>query len=58
MSTRRELEALRRRLSKILPIVQPPELSMTVISGDDPMPDPSPWNLTLYIESKKETLAL
>ena len=58
MSTRRELEALRRRLNKIVPLIQPPELSMTVISGDDPVPDPSPWNLTLYIESKEETLAL
>ena len=58
MSTRREIEALRKRLNKIVPIVSPPELSMTIISGDDPVPDPSPWNLTLYIESKKETLAL
>ena len=58
MSTSRELEALRRRLNKIVPLISPPELSVTVISGDDPVPDPSPWNLTIYIESKEQTLAL
>ena len=58
MSTRREIEALRKRLNKIVPIISPPELSVTVISGDDPIPEPNPWNLTIYIESKKETLAL
>ena len=58
MSTSREIEAMKRRLAKLVPIVSPPELSVTVISGDDPVPDPSPWNLTIYIESKEETLAL
>ena len=58
MSTSREIEALRKRLNKIVPIISPPDLSVTVISGDDPVPDPSPWNLTIYIESRKETLAL
>ncbi len=58
MSTSREIEALRKRLNKIVPIISPPELSVTVISGDDPIPAPNPWNLTIYIESRKETLAL
>ncbi len=58
MSTKREIEALRRRLNKIVPIISPPELSVTVISGDDPVPDPTPLNLTIYLESKKGTLAL
>ena len=58
MSTRRELEAIRRRLNKLVPIISPPELSITVISGDDPVPDPSPWNLTIYVETKEQTLAL
>ena len=58
MSTRREIEALRKRLNKIVPIISPPDLSVTVISGDDPVPDPSPWNLTIFIESQEETLAL
>ena len=57
MSTSRELEALRRRLNKIVPLISPPDLSITVISGDDPVPDPSPWNLTIYIESQEQTLA-
>ena len=58
MGLERDIAAMRRRLNKIVPMVQPPELSVTVISGNDPAPDPSPWNLTIYIESKKETLAL
>ena len=58
MGLERELSSLRRRLNKIAPMVQPPKLSMTVISGDDPVPAPSPWNMTIYIESKEETLAL
>jgi len=58
MSTRREIEALRKRLNKIVPIISPPELSMTIISGDDPVPAPSPWNMTIYIESKKQTLGI
>ena len=58
MSTRRELEAIRRRLNAIVSIISPPELSITVISGDDPVPAHSPWNMTIYIESKEETLAL
>ena len=58
MSTSREIEALRKRLNKIVPIISPPELSVTVISDDDPVPAPNPWNLTIYIESRKETLAL
>ena len=57
MSTRREIEALRKRLNAIVPIISPPELSITIISGDDPVPAPSPWNLTIYIESKEQTLA-
>ena len=58
MGLERDIAAMRRRLNKIVPMVHPPELSVTVISGSDPVPAPSPWNLTIYIESKKETLAL
>ena len=58
MGLERDIAAMRRRLNKIVPMVQPPTLSMTVISGDDPVPAPSPWNMTIYIESKGETLAL
>ena len=58
MGLERDIAAMRRRLNKIVPMVQPPKLSMTVISGDDPVPAPSPWNMTIYIEQKGETLAL
>ena len=57
MSTSREIQALRKRLNAIVPMISPPELSVTVIAGNDPVPDPSPWNLTIYIESKEEPLA-
>ena len=58
MGLERDIAAMRRRLNKIVPMVQPPTLSMTVISGDDPVPAPSPWNMTIYIESKKQTLGI
>ena len=56
MSTRRELEAIRRRLNAIVPIISPPELKINVITGSDAVPAPSPWAMTIYIESKKQTL--
>ena len=58
MGLERDIASMRRRLNKIVPIVKPPTLSMTVISGDDPVPASSHWNMTIYIESKKETLGL
>ena len=58
MGLERDIASMRRRLNKIVPMVQPPELSITVISGDDPVPAPSPWNMTIYIESKKQTLGI
>ena len=56
MGLERDIAAMRRRLNKIVPIVNPPELKMQVISGNDPVSAPSPWAMTIYIESKKQTL--
>ena len=56
MGLERDIASIRRRLNKIEPIVNPPELKMQVISGNDPVPVASPWSLTVYIESKEETL--
>ena len=58
MGLERDIAAMRRRLNKIVPQIQPPELKMNVISGSDPVPAPSPWAMTIYIENKKETLGL
>ena len=52
MSTRREIEALRRRLNKIVPIIQPPELKLHVIGASDSVPTSSPWDLVIRVEDK------
>ena len=52
MSTHRELEALRRRLNKIVPIIQPPELKLHVIGANDPIPTTSPWELIIKVEDR------
>ena len=52
MSTRRELEALRRRLNKIVPLFQLPELKLYVIGANDPIPSDSPWEMVIRVEEK------
>ena len=56
MSISKELDGLMRRIRKISPQVNPPTLSMNIVSEGMELPEPSPWALTIYIESKKETL--
>ncbi len=52
MSTRRELENLRKRLNRIVPLVQPPELKLHVIGANDPIPTTSPWELIIKVEDR------
>ena len=52
MSTNREIEALRRRLNKLVPIIQPPELKLHIIGFNDPIPTSSPWELIIRIEDQ------
>ena len=52
MSTRRELEALRKRLNQLVPMIQPPELKLHVIGANDPIPTSSPWELIIRIEDQ------
>ena len=52
MSTRRELENLRKRLNRIVPLVQPPELKLHVIGANDPIPTTSPWELIIRVEDR------
>ena len=52
MSTRRELEALRQRLNKIVPLIQLPELKLYVIGANDPIPSYSPWEMVIRVEEK------
>ena len=52
MSTNREIEALRRRLNKLVPIIQPPELKLHIIGVNDPIPTSSPWELIIRVEDR------
>ena len=53
MSLNREIEALKKRLTRIAPIAAPPKLSMNVIQeGSGDLPIESPWVLNLLVESK------
>ena len=53
MSLERELDALRRRASKIVKHVDPPKLSMIITKDGDEKPEVCPYDLWLYVESKK-----
>ena len=44
------------RLKRLKRTQVPPELVMNFIQAGDEVPAPGDWALTLYIESKKETL--
>ena len=52
MPTRKEIEALRQRLNKIVPLIQPPELKLHIIGANDPVPTSSPWELIIKVEDK------
>tara|TARA_R100001015_G_C4496759_1_gene72582 strand:- start:398 stop:586 length:189 start_codon:yes stop_codon:yes gene_type:complete len=58
MGLDRELEAMRRRLNKIAPIVSPPELKMNIYSEeewDNKKPtSKSQWEIDLVIEKKPD----
>ena len=52
MGLERDIAAMRRRLNKIVPQIQPPELKMHIIGANDPIPSASPWEMILRIEDK------
>ena len=53
MSLNREIEALKKRLAKVVPIASPPKLSMNVIQqGSGVEPIDSPWVLNLLVENR------
>ena len=58
MGLDRELEAMRRRLNKIAPIVSPPELKMNIHTQeewDNKKPtSKSQWEIDLVIENKPD----
>ena len=52
MGLDKELANMRRRLNKIVPMVQPPELKMHVIGASDPVPAHTAWEMTVRIEDQ------
>jgi len=58
MGLDRELSNLRRRLNSIAPQIAPPTLKLHVLRASDPVPTATAWEMSVYIESKKQTLPL
>ena len=56
MSLWKQLINLDRRIDSVSRVVSPPTLSMKIVSEGMEIPEPSPWSLTVYIESRDETL--
>ena len=52
MALDREISSLRRRLNRIAPMVQPPELKMHIIGASEPVPAHSVWELVIKIEDR------
>jgi len=52
MGLERDIAAMRRRLNKIVPQIQPPELKITVIGASDPVPAHTVWEMVIKVEEK------
>ena len=51
-----EINRIEERLKRLKRTTNPPDLKKNFIQAGDDVPAPRDWALTLYIESKKETL--
>ena len=56
MGLERDIAAMRRRLNKIVPQIQPPELKITVIGASDPVPAHTVWEMVVKVEDKNPAL--
>ena len=57
MGIGREIDGLRRRLTKIQPLIDPPKLRCIVQGADEPTPEGlTPWDLLIKIEAKKQAM--
>ena len=52
MGLERDIAAMRRRLNKIVPQVQPPQLKLTVIGASDPVLAHTVWEMVIRVEEK------
>ena len=54
-----EINRLQEKINRIAPKVSPPELKMNVYQSGDEIPEnKSRWEISIYVESKEESLAL
>ena len=56
MGIGREIDGLRRRLTKIQPLIDPPTLKMVMVRGEEPFPELDQWTLGIRIEDKNPAL--
>ena len=52
MGLERDIASMRRRLNKIVPMVQPPELKIHIINASDPVPAHTAWEMVIRVEEK------
>ena len=52
MDISRDIANMRRRLNKIVPQIQPPELKMTVVGASDPVTAHTAWEMVIRVEDK------
>ena len=52
MGLERDIAAMRRRLNKIVPQIQPPALKMHVIGASEPVPAHTVWEMVVRVEDK------
>ncbi len=54
-----EINRLQEKINRIAPKVSPPELKMNIYQSGDEIPEKkSRWEISIYVESKEESLAL
>ena len=54
-----EINRLQEKINRIAPRVFPPELKMNIYQAGEEIPEyKSPWEMSVYVESKEESLGL
>ena len=53
MDLQRQLAIAQRRFDRLVPIVDPPTLSLVVTKEGEPVPEIGPWDLHIVVEQKE-----
>ena len=54
-----EINRLQEKINRIAPRVSPPELKMNIFQSGEEIPEnKSAWEMSVYVESKEESLGL